>query len=37
MMPLGLPVRFAIGPGQQNDMAAACGWSKDYTAHRYAL
>ena len=22
---LGLPVRFAIGPGQQNDMAAACG------------
>jgi len=22
---LGLPVRFAIGPGQQNDMAPACG------------
>ena len=35
---LGLPVRFAIGPGaQQNDMAAGVGWFKDYPPVRSSL
>ncbi|MDF2998567.1 MAG: Transposase insH for insertion sequence element, partial [Xanthobacteraceae bacterium] len=29
---LGLPVRFALGPGQQNDMAPACELVRDLPA-----